>query len=394
MSKKLLYYGWIIVSIFLFLYSFTQVDLGLTLTRISVWQIIQKSFQYIGYFQRPLSSVLFIFILIIFFLLYIITLKLVSIGRLGRSDVWKIILAVGIILMLSYNAFSYDLFNYIFDAKIITYYGQNPYLHKALDYPGDPMLSFMHWTHRVYPYGPTWLVLTIPLSFIGFGYFLGTFYLFKTLMFAAYLGTVYFIGKIAVKTKVSNQLFPVVFFALNPLILIESLVSAHNDIVMMFFTVCSFYLLLEKKYLLSFVVLILSAGIKFATLILLPVYIYFLLKHKKKNYNHDTVFYFSIILMIVSVFIASYRTNYQPWYLLFVFPLASFLSRKYFILIPAFIFSLFSLLQYTQFLYLGNWDPPVPLILSRINYFAFFISILIIAFWFVKQKIAARHKMV
>lgn len=392
MSKKLLYFAWIISSIFLFLYTFTQVDLGLTLTRISIWQTIQESFQYIGYFQRPISSALFIFLLFILFFLYVFTLKFVQNGKLKRKDVWKIILTVGIILTLSYNAFSYDLFNYIFDAKIITHYSQNPYFHKALDYPGDPMLSFMHWTHRTYPYGPVWLFLTVPLSFIGFGYFLGTLYLFKTLMLVSYLGTVYFMEKIAGKIKASDSLFIVVFFALNPLVLIESIVSSHNDTVMMFFSIFSLYLLLEKRFLLSFMGFILSAGIKFATVILLPVYIFFFLKRKDKNFNLDIIFYFFIILMILAVLFASYRTNYQPWYLLFVLPFASFLSKKYFIFIPCFVFSLFSLLQYIPFLYLGNWNPPVPELLSKINYFAFFTSTLITFFWMIKQKIKARYK--
>jgi len=77
------------------------------------------------------------------------------------------------------------IFNYILTQKIITHYQQNPYIHKALDFPGDPMLSFMHWTQRVYPYGPVWLGLTAAIIISWFGFFLHIF-MFKALMSASF----------------------------------------------------------------------------------------------------------------------------------------------------------------------------------------------------------------
>ena len=167
---KFLSLGYILTVIGLFLYSFTQVDLGLTLSRWSVEQVIEKFFQHIGYFNRPLSTSLYILILIFLFSFYLLFILLAQRKKITRRQVWFLLIGIAVILTFSYNAFSYDLFNYIFDAKIITYYHQNPYLHRALDYPGDPMLSFMHWTQRTYPYGPFWLVLTVPLSFLGFNF--------------------------------------------------------------------------------------------------------------------------------------------------------------------------------------------------------------------------------
>src|SRR5205814_411517 len=138
------------------------------------------------------------------------------------------------ILFFAYNAFSYDLFNYIFDAKIFVHYHQNPYFHKALDFPGDPMLSFMHWTHRTYPYGPAWLIIIAPVYYLGFGIFSITFYLFKLITVEAYLWSVILVKKIAEKLETDSS-FAVVAFALNPLVIAEVLVSAHNDIFMIAF---------------------------------------------------------------------------------------------------------------------------------------------------------------
>ena len=141
MSKKFFVPLWVFGSVLLFLYSFTQVDLSLTLSRASIFQTIEKSFQYVGWFNRPLSTYLYIGVFVILFALYLWTLILVSKKKLNRKTVWIGIIVITGILTLSYNAFSYDLFNYIFDAKIVTHYHLNPYIHKALDFSGDPILS-------------------------------------------------------------------------------------------------------------------------------------------------------------------------------------------------------------------------------------------------------------
>lgn len=276
---------------------------------------------------------------------------------------WQLLLPVSVILLFSYNAFSYDLFNYMFDARIVTLHHQNPYFHKALDYVNDPWINFMRWTHRVYPYGPVWLGLTIPLSFIGFQFFLPTLFLFKSLMAASFLGTVYFIGKILQKINPTYSLLGMAVFAFNPLVIIESLVSAHHDIVMMFFSLGAIYFLLDKKYLRAFLLLILSIGIKFSTVLLLPIFIVvFIMQIKNIKIDWEKMFRYAMILMVVSVILASIRTELQPWYLLWVLPLTPFLSRRKEFLLASIIISLGLLLHYVPFLYTGNWDPPIPTI--------------------------------
>ncbi len=371
--------GYLLFVIGLFLYSFTQVDLGLTLTRSSLWQETQRSLQFIGYFQRPLSTGLFLGLIIGLFAWYAIALK--GARRISRKQFWRLLIPITVILALSYNAFSYDLFNYIFDAKIFTKYNENPYLHKALDFPKDPMLSFMHWTHRTYPYGPVWLGLTIPLSFLGMQYFLPTFFLFKAFIAASFLGSVYFIGKILKKIEPEAAVVGMVLFALNPLVLVESLVSAHNDIVMMFFAIVSWYFLVQKKIILAALFLLLSIGVKFATIFLLPAFFLAIVLQRRKEYSFDTVNMLALLGMIAAIVGASLRTNFQPWYLLFVLPFAALLPKKPIIVIPTVAMSFFALLQYVPYLYLGNWDPPVPqylFILTSLGIAVSFLGVLII----------------
>jgi len=386
-SEKVLYTGFVVSLVAFFLYSFTQIDLGLTFSRIGFLRSLVRSFQEIGYFQRILSTQLYISFLIIFHLFYFFFLYLASRKKISIKKAWTLIFTAAVVLVFSYNTFSYDLFNYIFDAKIITHYHQNPYLHKALDFPGDPMLGFMHWTHRVYPYGPVWLALTVPLSFIGLNFFLPTFFLFKLLMAGSFLGTAYYIGKILKKISPEKEVWGTIFFALNPLIIIESLVSAHLDIVMLFFAVWSLYQLINKKYIPALILLAISIGIKFATAALLPVYlVVILLQLKNKKIDWNLVFFSSLILMIGTVIYAAQRTNFQPWYLLEALFIAVFLSKNYLVFLPGVIISFFALLMYAPYLYLGNWDPPVPQILNNLLLYSYAASAIALIIYFFTRK--------
>ena len=389
---SIFYIGYIFTIILLFLYSYTQVDLSLTLSRVSIWQNIQKSFQYIGYFQRPLSASFYVFIILLLFVFYAGFLYLAAKYQLKRRTAWKIIIIVGFILLFAYSAFSYDLFNYIFDAKIITHYFQNPYTHSALDFPKDPMLSFMHWTQRTYPYGPIWLLLTIPLSFIGLQFFLPTFFLFKALGVASYFITIIYLEKILQRLKPKSAVFGLILFSLNPLVIIESLVSAHLDTTMLAFGVISLYFLLDNKNIRSSFLLLLSIGIKFATGFLLPVYLFaFYLYKKHKEIPWNIFFICSAIVMGFAVVVEALRTNFQPWYFLIVMPFLALLGKKSYVVIPSFVLSFFFLLEYLPFLYRGDWNPPVPSQLTMLTISGIITSILIFFIWKI-YTIVSRNK--
>lgn len=363
-SYRTFFFFYLLVVLSLFFYSFTQVDLSLTLSRASILQDIQKAFQYVGYFNRPVATYLYIGIVFFLWLGYARILLLVKKKALGTKELYPLIVLTTLFLTFSYTAFSHDIFNYIFDAKIVTAYQENPYQHKALDYPSDPMLSFMHWTHRTYPYGPIWLVLTVPVSFLGLQYFLPTYFLFKMLMAGAFLLTLYWIEKIG-KTYLANGILPLAFFAFNPLVLMEALVAGHNDLAMMALAVIACFSVLQKEHVKSFAFLLLSIGVKFASGVLLPLFLLYTLLPRVFGKNAvQTFLLFCSLLLAGTVIAASYRTNFQPWYLLFVLPFAALQLQRYYIAVPAIVLSLIASFYYTAYFYQGDWNEPVPSILS------------------------------
>ncbi len=186
----------------------------------------------------------------------------------------------------AYPAFlSYDVFNYFFDAKIVTKYYQNPYFHSALEYRFDTWLRFMRWTHRTYPYGPLWLLATIIPIFLGFDKLILTIFTFKIFNLIIFLGCLKMMQLILKKMKKPTSWMWA--FVLNPITIYDFLISMHNESLMLFFLLASFYYLIQnektfiKKYFLPVFFLFLSVSVKYVTIIFLPACIWFLFSRKK-----------------------------------------------------------------------------------------------------------------
>src|SRR3990167_7779619 len=97
-KSQILFLAYIFVSCVLFLYSFTQVDLGLTLSRVTIWQAIQRAFQYVGFFERPLSTLLYGIIVGMLFILYLYTLAQVRKRNISKTVIWSLAKTISIVL--------------------------------------------------------------------------------------------------------------------------------------------------------------------------------------------------------------------------------------------------------------------------------------------------------
>lgn len=368
-------------SLVLLSYSYTQVDLGLTLTKATVWQSIQKWFQHIGYFDRPLSTGIYVGILVVFFALYIITLIALHKKRLTTKDVWLIIGTVVVGTVLSYPAFSYDLFNHMFTAKTVLIYHKNPYEVLPLQFAGfDPWLSFMHWTHVKSIYSPLWILATLPPYFFGFGYLLLILWNFKILLAAAYVLAVWSIGKILMQDKHDRSMLGIAIFALNPLVIIESLVSAHNDIMMMALAVLAIYLFGKKGKVVSLFVLSLSIATKIMTVCLLPVWFF--------GWKR----WMSLVAMCIGLLAFLTQREVMSWYFLWIIPFIALLPDLWMLTIISSGVSLGLLLRYAPFLYYGHWNDPVPVMKPWLTYVPIVVSIIIsLIYYAIKRNKSVRQ---
>ena len=343
--------GYVLAGLALFLFSYTQVDLSLTLSQASLFQWVEKTFQYVGYFERPIATTWFVGVVILYVLLYGTILLVVRKFGMTLKNLWVIIFLTAGLLLLSYPALSYDIFNYMFTAKTVLFYHQNPYLVTPLQFTGvEPWLSFMHWTHLPSAYTPIWIMITLPFYLLGFGYFLLTLWNFKLIAAIFYLITTWYIKKILDLKDKKNTVLAVAIFALNPVVIFEILVSAHNDIVMMALAMMSLYYFMIKKRTLSYLLLAFSVAAKLITIFLYPVIVF--------GYKRI----WALIAMCIGLALVLTQRAILPWYWVWVVPFVALLpDKKQFIIMSTGV-SMGLLLSYAPFFYFGNWNPPVPTI--------------------------------
>ncbi len=348
-------FAYFLVIAALGLYSYVLVDPSLTLINNQAWVLFREKVIVIGYFQRELSSILYLALVVLLFVFYIYFNK-----REKPVDPLKISIIVALIALFAYPFLSRDFFNYIFDAKIFTVYHKNPYLFKPLDFPQDNWLRFMNWTHRSYPYGPLFLLISIIPSFLSFNKFILNFLLFKLIFVIFYLLAVYSLSKINKKYALT--------FALNPYVIIEGLVSPHNDLIGVSLAIAGVSLLYKNRSVLGRLIILLSAGIKYITL---P----FILLIKNKNKINLAVFIFLVLAMAY----LAYEMDFQPWYFLVMFGFIPFYNK---IITKLNIFFAGLLFSYYPFVRFGDWDSLYKTIMKRqIILFFLAVNIIYLSLW-------------
>ena len=342
---------YLVFVLFFSIFTYSQIDLNLTLSSNPIYQAFQNQLINLGYYNRPLSAYIYIFLLAVFFILYLLILKLAAQKKSNVIKLILILISANVFLgFVSYPAFSHDFFNYLFDARIVTWHHMNPYFYRALDFPDDLWIRFMHWTHRTYPYGPLWLLVTIPFSFLGAGKFVLTLLLFKTMFVLIYLANIYLILAIGGHLNKQNRLYNALLFAFNPLIIIETLVSPHNESLMLTCLLISIYFLIVKKKLIpSIIWMTASIGVKFVTAVLLPVYLL-----KNIYLKHSNLFYISALLLLVPLSAEIINREAYPWYFIPIIGVSALISSN-FIKRVIISVSFGAMLRYLPYLYTGEY---------------------------------------
>src|SRR3989338_9746508 len=126
----------LILAVFV-IYSYALVDPNITIITHPLWEMFRNTMVQLGYYNRPLSWNIYLILVLALFAIHFSLIK-----SKKHIDPVKIAILIGGILLVSYPFLSHDFFNYMFSAKTITYYHQNPYAMRALDFPYDPWIRF------------------------------------------------------------------------------------------------------------------------------------------------------------------------------------------------------------------------------------------------------------
>ena len=340
---------------------------------------LDKIYTGFAFQNRGVVSIIYLSLISVFFIFYFYFLKRIELGSLK-----KIIFASVILLLFAYPAvLSYDIFNYVFTSKVLFYYHENPYIIMPIEFINDPLLLFTHAANKVALYGPFWIFLTGIPHYLGLNNFILTLLNFKILIVLFYLGICYLI------MKISNDPKKVAFFVLNPLVLIETLVAGHNDVAMMFFALVSFYFLKKEKFVSAVIFITISILIKYATIFLIPVFIYYLfLKLKKQKMDWNKTFLLSSILMFIIFFLSPLREEIYPWYAVWFIVFVALIPKYKLLHFVTVLLSFVLLLRYVPFMYLGTYFGPTPFIKITVTFVP--LMVLIGFYLLIKKRVIGK----
>jgi len=282
-------------------------------------------------------------------------------------------------LLLSYNALSHDVFNYLFNAKMVVVYQANPHVQTALNFDNDDWTRFMHNTHTVAPYGYGWTGLSLIPYVLGFGKFTWSWLVFRLFSVLSLVLVFLSLRQLAQQMAKHFSFANAAVFFLNPLVLIEVISNAHNDLWMLAPAIFSVSVLVARKHaslvarvVISLGLLGVSISIKYATIVLIPIWFIVLFLERvhsrlpipQRFLNMLTqgiwehVFRLvpnvaAVLLLLPLLTLQSQQ--YLPWYLtwsLVWLPLIKAPSWRRFWL----VLSLAAMLRYVPWLYAGGYE--------------------------------------
>jgi hypothetical protein len=332
LALSLIFFFLAVTGYSFFSYSLTDPNLVITPWH-PYWQFQQFMWQAF-FHNRLLLSVSYAGLITILILSYVAVVR--QANQLSTKMLILLFVVITAPLLFSYNALSHDVFNYMFNAKMVTLYQANPHQQVALDFPNDDWVRFMHNTHTPAPYGYGWTSLSLLPYGLGMGKFITTWLAFRGFAIIS-IGMLWLaITKTAqyLKMSLSNRQLAILFF--NPLLILEVISNMHNDLWMIAPAMISLGLISQQQtrgfwrlVLLSGSLLAISVSIKLATIVLVPIWIVLLIN--QTSWKDKLGLRAKQVGMIIAIFwpalaslalfvplLTERSKQFLPWYLLWV----------------------------------------------------------------------------
>jgi hypothetical protein len=179
--------------------------------------------------DRPWMGAVWVAGLILLFLGYLVAIRVTQRASVSSWLVLAFGLVFGVTLIWLYPVTATDLFSYVMRARVQVVYGANPMTAPPGRFPDDPLLPFVgEWKNSLSPYGPAWELLAGAVAALGFTGAVSGALAYKVVALLAYL-----VCMAALFWGTGGDSTALLFFAWNPLVLLQGLGNGHNDLVML-----------------------------------------------------------------------------------------------------------------------------------------------------------------
>lgn len=217
------------------------------------------------------------------------------------------------ITFLSYPILSTDIFSYMFSERVATVHNENVWKVAPANFPNDSFYKISDWKETTSVYGGIHFISYYLPSIIGQNNLLLLTILYKMIPALSAVGIAYvsyLLLKMLRPDFVEKGLRLIIW---SPLFILEIFGSGHNDSLMIFFTVLSFYLYKKKQWLASGMAIAFAVQVKILPIVLVFFFIYALVQQRliKNALIFFSVFIFTNILIfsLMGVTIADFITR-------------------------------------------------------------------------------------
>lgn len=173
---------------------------------------------------------------------------------------------------------SSDVFAYALYGRVSSVYHANPYDLAPPVAADDPFLKLFGQEYLPSWYGPVWTMISADITEIGGEHIGLTVLLFRLTSILAALACAWLILASLRRHAPERATQGLVFFLWNPLVIVETGLSGHNDSVMLVLVLLAVWLHLRGWKTGAVVALTLSALVKFLTGMLIPLYVLLVLR--------------------------------------------------------------------------------------------------------------------
>ena len=202
----------------------------------------------------PSAAILFglsIALLLIFYISAYAALRRAANSVEGLSErAAQIIIIFPVLAMLIlahlYPITSLDGISQDIQIRVLTAHHANPLITPASAFPSDPFTTYDDRQNLPSPYGPLWALLSAGPALLAGNNLLALVLLEKMVPIVFVLGSLRLVWLIATKVSPYRRWQALLLFGWNPLVLLESAGNGHNESIVIFFILLSFYSLISS----------------------------------------------------------------------------------------------------------------------------------------------------